>query len=176
MSGCNWPRASIFTPELTSRICHAPADRTTSIEANRTPTAVAALMFWLCEEIIQMPPPTSPVYVVDWPSHFSGGAAATCIGAVGQNYPISGAACTPKIPSNAPKFSNVITTYRLLEAGHSGLFAKAAKVTYDLSLDTSAGKHTVRNIDDQVPGLKELHDLLFSYQAAERYKEIPGFK
>src|ERR1700720_2613211 len=33
-------------------------------------------MFVLCEEIIQMPPPTSPVYVADWPAHFSGGAAA----------------------------------------------------------------------------------------------------
>src|ERR1700691_4523465 len=38
--------------------------------------ATAAFMFWLCEETIQMPPPTSPVVAVDCPAHFSGAAAA----------------------------------------------------------------------------------------------------
>lgn len=35
------------------------------------------------------------------------------------------------------------------------------------------GGNSIRTIDDSVPGVVKLHDLLFSYQAEERY-DIPG--
>jgi hypothetical protein len=63
----------------------------------------------------------------------------------------------------------IITDNHLLEAPSAAMFAKGEKVTYQLMIDTGEGRRTLRALDEQVPGLKELQDLLMGYQAAVRY-------
>ncbi|MCX5659319.1 MAG: hypothetical protein NTW19_06295 [Planctomycetota bacterium] len=69
---------------------------------------------------------------------------------------------------------DIITRNRLLDAKGTFL-AKATTVTYDLTIDPGSGRHTLRSIDEETPGLAELQKTLFEYQAKVRYK-IPGLK
>jgi len=67
---------------------------------------------------------------------------------------------------------NVITGYHLFEA-KSFPFASSERVSFRVKLRRNGSTHEFRAIDDKVPGVQELHDLLFKYQAAVRYK-VPG--
>ena len=67
---------------------------------------------------------------------------------------------------------DIICRYKLTEAP-STTFAKAEKVSYEVSINTGGVTRSFRAIDDRVPGVKQLNDLLFDYQAVVRYK-IPG--
>lgn len=68
----------------------------------------------------------------------------------------------------------VIEKHNLTEASGS-LFPKGDAV-YRLKLNTGGlGSHNIHSADDDVPGLAELHDLLFKMQADVRYR-IPGIE
>lgn len=68
---------------------------------------------------------------------------------------------------------DVIRKHKLLEAG-SELFPDIEEVRWDLLIRTDSillGR-TIRSSDDTVPGIKELHDLLFEFQAEVRYRDL----
>lgn len=67
---------------------------------------------------------------------------------------------------------DVICRYNLTEAPNT-TFAKAERVSYEVTINTGGVTHSFRTIDDRVPGVKQLNDLLFDYQADVRYK-VPG--
>lgn len=67
---------------------------------------------------------------------------------------------------------DIISRYKLTEAPNT-TFAKAEKVSYEVSINTGGVTRSFRAIDDRVPGVKQLNDLLFDYQADVRYK-VPG--
>ena len=65
---------------------------------------------------------------------------------------------------------SIIDRYELMNAKGSFL-GKGETATYDLTLnDGRMLSHTIHATDDKVPGLKELHQLLFDYQAKVRYR------
>lgn len=69
---------------------------------------------------------------------------------------------------------DVIEKHNLTEASGS-LFPRGDAV-YHLELKTGGlGSHIVNSADDHVPGMAELHDLLFEMQADARYR-IPGIE
>jgi len=72
-------------------------------------------------------------------------------------------------PEQRDAIWQIITRHDLLHAKNSKMFAKAEKVTYDLNISTGGPNRSLRTIDDDVPGLKELHDHLFNLQANARY-------
>lgn len=86
----------------------------------------------------------------------------------------SAAPVAPLKPEQRQAIWDIITRHRLLEAGGKFL-AKAKNVTYDVTIDAGSTRHSLRAVDDEVPGLAELHQTLFDYQAAVRYK-LPGLK
>ncbi len=51
-------------------------------------------------------------------------------------------------------------------------FEDAEEVTYDVSIRAGGKRHHFRAVDDRAPGLKELDDRLFEYQADLRYEEL----
>ncbi|MCE9589259.1 MAG: hypothetical protein K8S99_01905 [Planctomycetes bacterium] len=63
----------------------------------------------------------------------------------------------------------VIRKYNLTEAKDT-MFGTAERVTYQASISTGGLGHNFRTTDDKVPGVKELHDLLFGYQADVQFK------
>ncbi|MCC7191896.1 MAG: hypothetical protein IT444_03845 [Phycisphaeraceae bacterium] len=64
----------------------------------------------------------------------------------------------------------IIDRYDLMNAKGSFL-GKGETATYDLTLnDGRMLSHAIHATDDKVPGLKELHQLLFDYQATVRYR------
>lgn len=64
----------------------------------------------------------------------------------------------------------IIDRYDLMNAKGS-FMGKGETATYDLTLnDGRMLSQTIHAIDDKVPGLKELHQLLFDYQANVRYR------
>jgi hypothetical protein len=64
---------------------------------------------------------------------------------------------------------DVIQRHDLLHA-KGALFDKAQHTTYELDLRVDGKQRSLRAVDDQVPGLRELNDLLFDMQARERYR------
>ncbi len=75
----------------------------------------------------------------------------------------------PLKPEQMQQIWKIITDNHLLEAPSASMFDKGEKLTYQLMIDTGSGRRTLRALDDQVPGLKDLQDLLMSYQTAVRY-------
>lgn len=70
----------------------------------------------------------------------------------------------------------IIQKHDLLHAEGSGLFAGgAANTKYELTLRAAGRSNSLHAIDEQVPGIRELHDALFKMQADARYgKALPG--
>ncbi len=64
---------------------------------------------------------------------------------------------------------SVVEKHKLVDAPNT-LFPSAKTVQYELSLNTGGFLGTTINcVDDMVPGMKELHDLLFKLQGDVRY-------
>lgn len=63
----------------------------------------------------------------------------------------------------------IISRHNLTKAPDK-MFGKAERITYQVSISTGGLSKNFRCMDDKVTGVKELHDLLFEYQADVRYK------
>lgn len=78
-------------------------------------------------------------------------------------------------PQERDELWSIIRRHDLLHAKGAGLFKEGEKITYELNLKTGEGNRELRAIDDQLPGVAELHDALFRMQASVRYN-LPGIK
>lgn len=72
----------------------------------------------------------------------------------------------------------LINAYKLRDARSASVLDSPKNITYDFAASEQGDMltWTVRVYDDQVAGLKELHDLLLDYQMQVRNKGMPVFQ
>lgn len=64
----------------------------------------------------------------------------------------------------------VIERHDLLNGRSAGLFEKPEKVEYEVKISSRRGSASYRSLDDTMPGLAELHKLLFDLHAEVAYR------
>lgn len=71
----------------------------------------------------------------------------------------------------------LVTSYKLDKAKSGAMFTTPKSVTYDFATGSQGiiPGRDIRVYDDDVPGMKELHDLLYDYQAAIRFN-VPALQ
>jgi hypothetical protein len=68
----------------------------------------------------------------------------------------------------------IITDHHLMDAPSSP-FEKPQEVAYEVEIKQGMIGKSFRALDDEMPGVTELHDYLFRIQAEKRYN-VPGLK